>query len=130
LPTVSVLANRPIPLCCSLYYYEVTINAKSRSGYASINCAGTVIFYNSNTGRMSVNEDQLPPVGPSFGEGDIVGCGVNFVTNSVFFTKNGLLIGLATVSPQLVSVSLSHPDPPISQHVSHCCLQALSSASG
>ncbi|KAL7053383.1 hypothetical protein AAHC03_027175 [Spirometra sp. Aus1] len=115
LPTVSVLANRPIPLCCSLYYYEVTVNAKSRSGCLLVGffvssqteqkhkSSGTVIVYNSNTGRISVNEEQLPPVGPPFGEGDIIGCGVNFVTNSVFFTKNGLLIGLTNVSPQLTT---------------------------
>nr|VZI39330.1 unnamed protein product [Spirometra erinaceieuropaei] len=115
LSKVSILANRPIPLCCSLYYYEVTVNAKSRSGCLLVGffvssqteqkhkSSGTVIVYNSNTGRISVNEEQLPPVGPPFGEGDIIGCGVNFVTNSVFFTKNGLLIGLTNVSPQLTT---------------------------
>lgn len=33
------------------------------------------------------------PFGPTYSEGDVIGCGVNFVRKRVFFTKNGSYIG-------------------------------------
>lgn len=33
--------------------------------------------------------------GPPYTGGDIVGCGINFYTNEVFFTKNGTNLGIA-----------------------------------
>lgn len=35
--------------------------------------------------------------GPCFGPGDIIGCGINYHTNEIFFTKNGAMIGVAFV---------------------------------
>ena len=32
--------------------------------------------------------------GPTFGRNDVIGCGVNLQTKDVFFTKNGMMIGL------------------------------------
>jgi len=31
--------------------------------------------------------------GQKFGSSDVIGCGVNFRTNSAFFTKNGINLG-------------------------------------
>jgi Ran-binding protein 9/10 len=31
--------------------------------------------------------------GPTYGAEDVVGCGVDFTTNSAFFTKNGRYLG-------------------------------------
>lgn len=62
-----------------------------------------MLGYNSNTGQISWNDDPLLATGPTFGEGDVIGCGVNFVTNSAFFTKNGLLVSDMTVPHKLVS---------------------------
>jgi hypothetical protein len=36
--------------------------------------------------------------GPKFGTGDIVGCGIDFRTGSIFFTKNGVHNGMLTWS--------------------------------
>ena len=31
--------------------------------------------------------------GPKYGNGDVIGCGINFITRHAFFTKNGILLG-------------------------------------
>ena len=33
------------------------------------------------------------PYGDPYGEGDTIGCGVNFKENTAFFTKNGRIVG-------------------------------------
>ncbi|VDD75288.1 unnamed protein product, partial [Mesocestoides corti] len=95
-PTVlRVVTDHPIPLCCSLYYYEVNVCAKSQCGNT-----GRISLYNrSNT--SSDDEDSL--CGPTFGEGDVIGCGLNFVSNSVFFTRNGIIVCSSSVRQKLVS---------------------------
>lgn len=36
--------------------------------------------------------------GPKFTTGDIVGCGINFISRTIFFTKNGVNIGVAATN--------------------------------
>uniref|UniRef100_A0A183AKK8 B30.2/SPRY domain-containing protein n=1 Tax=Echinostoma caproni TaxID=27848 RepID=A0A183AKK8_9TREM len=60
-------------------------------------------FYNN--GAFYHGAKELPAAGPPFGESDVIGCGVNFVTNSVFFTKNGVFMGPISTGKKLVSIS-------------------------
>ncbi|CAH8873935.1 unnamed protein product [Trichobilharzia szidati] len=116
LPVV-IKADNPIPVSCSVYYFEVTVNVKSRSGLLALGvCSSrsstnewpgmefTSYGYHSNSGTIYHNSKELPVSAPSFSETDIIGCGVNFVNNSVFFTKNGVFIG-----PVNAGKKLPHP---------------------
>ncbi|OON16359.1 hypothetical protein X801_07829 [Opisthorchis viverrini] len=47
--------------------------------------------------------------GPRFGENDTVGCGVDFMSRSLFFTRNGVFLGKAFEGKV--------PDPDISEAV-------------
>ena len=54
--------------------------------------------YHSDDGRRFFGSGtDSEPFGPSYGDGDVVGCGVHIPSMSVFFTKNGELIGTAYI---------------------------------
>ncbi|OON23498.1 SPRY domain protein [Opisthorchis viverrini] len=168
-------ADNAIPVCCSVYYFEVSVNVKNRSGKIenveihlrwsvgsnwvlesdgfdqfeeqktktinirltmektrlqlafvpldplllnglSFNNTGqpdlsrflitdgmeaSSCGYHSNNGSIFHAGKELPTSGPTFGETDVIGCGVNFVTNSVFFTKNGVFMGPISIGRKL-----------------------------
>ncbi|CAL8102617.1 unnamed protein product [Calicophoron daubneyi] len=119
LPVV-LRTDNPIPVCCSVYYFEVTINVKSRSGSLAVGiCSSRSSLnewpgmeinsygYHSNNGAIYHGAKELTSPGPSYGEADVIGCGVNFVTNSIFFTKNGVFMG-----PISAGKKLPHPVHP------------------
>jgi hypothetical protein len=51
-------------------------------GYAADD--GCLLLGNSNSPKK---------YGPSYGNGDVIGCGINFNKNHIFFTKNGNHLG-------------------------------------
>lgn len=75
--------------------------------------------YHSNNGAFYHGSKELPTAGPPFGESDVIGCGVNFVTNSVFFTKNGVFMGPISTGKKLVS-ALFTLIPNLGMHF-YCC---------
>ena len=53
--------------------------------------------YHGDDGQVFSNTTSGRSYGPKFGTLDVIGCGINFRTNTAFFTKNGHLLG--TCSP-------------------------------
>ncbi|KAF9015400.1 hypothetical protein BDQ17DRAFT_1341003 [Cyathus striatus] len=96
----------PIPHACGIYYYEVEIIGKESRGHISVGFIGGGVKYSrlpgwepnswgyhGDDGCSFATERNGTPYGPTYGAGDVVGCGIDFTTNKAFFTKNGVLIG-------------------------------------
>ncbi|EER25754.1 SPRY domain containing protein [Coccidioides posadasii C735 delta SOWgp] len=110
LEAAAVRANHPMPPQCGIYYYEVTIIAKSADGMIGMGFSNNKASlerlpgweqeswaYHGDDGKtfFGDNQGQGKPYGPTFGVEDTIGCGVNFATGTAFFTKNGMFLGNA-----------------------------------
>ena len=95
-------SDHPMPSQCGIYYYEVNIIAKGKEGMIGIGFSGATASleklpgwepdswaYHGDDGKSFCCQPQGKPYGPTFTSGDVVGCGVNFMTGCGFFTKNG-----------------------------------------
>jgi hypothetical protein len=49
--------------------------------------------YHADDGNSFCQSGTGKPYGPTFTTGDTVGCGINFIDSTVFFTKNGIHLG-------------------------------------
>ncbi|KAA8916878.1 hypothetical protein TRICI_000997 [Trichomonascus ciferrii] len=109
-------ADRSIPAVCGVYYYETEILENGANDCISIGmCDAEAPLnkmpgqespswgYHGDDGRIMACQGTSKDYGPKFGAGDIIGCGVNFRKNCIFYTKNGLFLGTAfrDVSGQL-----------------------------
>lgn len=50
--------------------------------------------YHGDDGQIFNNTTSGKNYGPKFGTLDVIGCGINFRTNTAFFTKNGHMLGM------------------------------------
>lgn len=104
----SVRTQHPIPAACGLYYFEVRIFSKGRDGYMGIGLTAQNFKsnrlpgwdkqsygYHGDDGNSFSSSGNGKSYGPTFTTDDIIGCGVNLVTNSCFYTKNGHNLGVA-----------------------------------
>ncbi|TFK40926.1 concanavalin A-like lectin/glucanase domain-containing protein [Crucibulum laeve] len=99
-------ATHSIPPACGIYYYEVDILTKETKTHISIGFAGRSAKYSTrvghdtnswgyhgNDGYVSAGDKTGMPYSQPFGVGDIVGCGIDFTTHKMFFTRNGTYLG-------------------------------------
>ncbi|CAM0142122.1 unnamed protein product [Umbelopsis sp. WA50703] len=93
---------------CGVFYYEIEIVSKGRDGYISIGYCeeetplerlsgldSTSYGYHANDGKCYHGSNIGAAYGPSFTTGDVIGCGINFGANTLFYTKNGVYLGTA-----------------------------------
>ena len=50
--------------------------------------------YHGDDGKSFSGHLSGKTYGPKFTSGDVIGCGVNFLTGTAFFTKNGVFQGM------------------------------------
>ncbi|KAI3644334.1 hypothetical protein MP228_010498 [Amoeboaphelidium protococcarum] len=104
----SVRANTYARPYHSIHYYETTIVDKGRDGYIGIGYQLQNVSlarlpgwelqswgYHGDDGNSFGCSGTGVPFGPTFTTGDVIGCGVNFHSGDIFYTKNGSLIGVA-----------------------------------
>ncbi|XP_029686387.1 ran-binding protein 9 isoform X3 [Takifugu rubripes] len=104
----SVRATHPIPAACGVYYFEVKIISKGRDGYIGIGLSAQGVSmnrlpgwdkhsygYHGDDGHSFCSSGTGQPYGPTFTTGDVIGCCVNLINNTCFYTKNGHSLGIA-----------------------------------
>ncbi|RUS75825.1 hypothetical protein EGW08_016417 [Elysia chlorotica] len=104
----SVRATHSIPASCGIYYFEVKIISKGRDGYMGIGLSAQGVNtnrlpgwdklsygYHGDDGNSFCSTGSGQPYGPTFTTGDTVGCCVNLIDNTCFYTKNGVGLGIA-----------------------------------
>lgn len=96
-----------MPAQCGLYYYEVSIISKGKDGMIGVGFSGASASleklpgwepdswaYHGDDGKSFCAATPGKPYGPTFTSGDVIGCGINFMKGSAFFTKNGVFQGM------------------------------------
>ncbi|KAF0496902.1 SPRY-domain-containing protein [Gigaspora margarita] len=103
-----IRTNHPIPPHCKLFYFEVDIIDEGKNKIIGIGfCEKEVDLsrmpgwddcswgYHSDDGKLFFHSGRGKPYGPLFSTGDTIGCCLNFKNNTVFYTKNGISLGIA-----------------------------------
>ena len=98
----SVRADFPMSPACGLYYFEVTINSKSKDTAIAVGFSTAEASlerlpgwethswgYHGDDGKMFSGEHAGRSYGPTFSANDVVGCGIDFNLGQAFFTLNG-----------------------------------------
>uniref|UniRef100_A0A8C7LTQ0 RAN binding protein 10 n=1 Tax=Oncorhynchus mykiss TaxID=8022 RepID=A0A8C7LTQ0_ONCMY len=114
----SVRATHPIPAACGIYYFEVKIVSKGLDFLSSLLPLSPIpgwdkhsYGYHGDDGHSFCSSGTGQPYGPTFTTGDVIGCCVNLINNTCFYTKNGISLGEnCTTTPNLYpTVGLQTP---------------------
>ncbi|CAH8636073.1 unnamed protein product [Schistosoma intercalatum] len=103
-----VRSDASIPLTTGIYYFEITLLNKGSNGCLSVGVSMKTSSLNkfpgSENNSFGYQSDGCvyhgsptlsTKFGPRFNENDIIGCGVDFLSQSLFFTRNGIFLGKA-----------------------------------
>ncbi|RIB09735.1 hypothetical protein C2G38_247696 [Gigaspora rosea] len=98
----------PIPPQCKLFYFEVDIIDEGKNKAIGIGFWEKMINldkmpgwdnrswgYHGDNGNFFCCSKSGHPYGSLFSTGDTIGCYLNFNNNTVFYTKNGINLGIA-----------------------------------
>lgn len=96
----------PVPVSLGIFYWELRILNKGRDGHIAIGIGtGSVslnrlpgwesqsIGWHGDDGFIFVGSGNGAPFGPCYSTGDTVGCGIDFVNERIFFTRNAVVVG-------------------------------------
>ncbi|KAH9913132.1 SPRY-domain-containing protein [Epithele typhae] len=95
-------ANHAIPPACGIYYYELEILHHCPQGFSAPEIRTNRLpgweqntwGYHAEDGCSYAGQREGHPYGPKFDTGDVIGCGIDFSCNRVFYTKNGGFLGM------------------------------------
>ncbi|CAG8601628.1 2247_t:CDS:2 [Dentiscutata heterogama] len=103
----SIRANYSIPPEIGLYYYEMTVVNCGDRGCIGIGLSKPAtrlnrmpgwepdtIGYHGDDGNLYCERGTGVKFGPLYTTGETVGCGINFFDKFIFFTKNGVILGI------------------------------------
>ncbi|CAG8562848.1 17073_t:CDS:2 [Dentiscutata erythropus] len=103
----SIRANYSIPPEVGLYYYEMTVVNCGDRGCIGIGLSKpatrlnrmpgwepNTIGYHGDDGNLYCERGTGAKFGPLYTTGETVGCGINFFDKFIFFTKNGVILGI------------------------------------
>lgn len=101
-----IQANRPAPVKRLTYYFELKVKNAGAKGQIAIGFTNESFKmrrqpgweqnsygYHGDDGLLYRGQGKGEPFGPTFTTGDIVGGGINYASQEVFFTKNGVVVG-------------------------------------
>jgi hypothetical protein len=104
----SIRSNVPILPEMAIFYYEVKIISKGKEGFIGIGLSTANVSlnrlpgwekdsygYHGDDGHAFSCSGVGKSYGPTFTTGHVIGCGVNYIDQTVFYTKDGVMIGTA-----------------------------------
>lgn len=102
----AIQANRPAPVKRLAYYFEMKVKNAGAKGQIAIGFTNESFKmrrqpgweansygYHGDDGLLYRGQGKGEPFGPTFTAGDTVGGGINYASQEVFFTKNGVVVG-------------------------------------
>ena len=64
--------------------------------------------YHGDDGHSFCSSGTGKPYGPTFTTGDVIGCGINLIDNTCFYTKNGVNLGNINSAVAVTCISVSY----------------------